>query len=227
MLSDKDIKRLIPDIDFINHKKVFKTWSITRYIKLIEKAKEKEIYFNDFDSINNFFIEDIRLKRILLKYLFYIENKLGAELVSYLIIEKEDVKNIIKKCEFIQIPNNYNDKLEKFSKSLRNFEFKELYELPDKLSFSKKIKLMKLLNFYFKHEKLKKKFWTIFTNDDLFKFAELRNKIVHHNFIILEQNEINEFIKKIIFYIDEEYINEYNKAVNEINNIWKKLKLNI
>ncbi|MGL5357643.1 MAG: hypothetical protein ACRDA7_02425 [Metamycoplasmataceae bacterium] len=227
MLSDKDIKSLIPDIDFINYKKIFETWSITRYIKLIEKAKEKGITFNDFDSVNNFFIEDIRLKRKLLKYLFYIENKLGAELVSYLIVEKEEVKNIMENYEFIQIPNNYNDKLEKFSKSLRNFEFEELYELPDKLSFSKKIKLMKLLNFYFKKGKLEKKFWTVFINEDLFKFAELRNKIVHHNFIILEQNEISELIKKIGLYIDDEYKKEYNETVNEINNVWKKLDLTI
>lgn len=106
-MFDHNKKIFIGDIDCTKFEEKFKIRSLTRYRKLWSDAEKNGYNFESFEEMEEFFKKDIRIKRDVLKNLFYIENKLGAEIVYFLLSEKEYIdkflqKNNSKFC-FIQV----------------------------------------------------------------------------------------------------------------------------
>ena len=209
-MFDQNKKIMVGSIDCTDQRPKFNVRSITRYRHLYQTAIKANYEFEDFQEMDNFFIEDIRMKREVLKYLFYIENKLGAEIVNFLLLEKEFIETIFIDGEFIQINKiKPSSKIEKMNKIIMEKKISKASLLPDNCAFGEKLILQKVLTHYSKllgHSEV-----TITcTMKELKHFKNLRNKIVHHGFILLDGESLLKILRILRKYITIEYIDKYN-----------------
>ncbi len=220
-MFDHNKKILIGDIDCTNFQENFKIRSLTRYRKLWDAAKKIGYKFDNFEEMESVFKEDIRVKRQVLKYLFFIENKLGAEIVYFILLEKDYISKFLdknnKEISFIQInEKNPNSNINEINKSLNGARTNDdINLLTDELTFWKKINFAKVLEYYSKYSSNKKSFDLSFEIKDLRKFNTLRNKIVHHDFILLDKESLMITLNLLKKYISPEYKKKYNSFIKE------------
>ena len=220
-MFDHNNKIFIGDIDCTKFEDKFKIRSLTRYRKLWDTARKNGYKFDNFEEMDNVFKEDIRVKRQVLKYLFFIENKLGAEIVYFILSERDYISNFLEKKNkrilFIQInEKNPNSDIHKINKSLNGRRTNDAVNLlPDELTFSKKINFARVLEYYSKYSSNKKSFGLTFEIKDLRKFNTLRNKIVHHDFILLNKESLMITLNLLKKYISPEYKKKYNSFIKE------------
>lgn len=191
--------------DFENRPE-FKRKSFLLYKKLDRILYDKNIIITDFEELNNWFIKDIRLRRTLLKYISYIENRFGAELINFWYKNQEKIDNLIKNDNFVQfnIKEKWNKDIVYFEKIMVKNKRNLNYQIVDHLTFGDKLTLARILIYYYKINKtnVNLKLELCIKLTDMNKVVSLRNHIVHHGFAI-EHSNINFFLKKLLILVDD------------------------
>lgn len=191
--------------DFENRPE-FKRKSFLLYKKLDKILYDKNIIIDNFEELNNWFIKDIRLRRTLLKYISYIENRFSAELINFWYKNQKKINDLILNQNFIQ----FNSK-EKWNKNIiylneimdKNKE-KVSYHIIDNLTFGDKFTLASILVYYFKINKINVnlKSELFIKLKDVSKIVSLRNHIVHHGFV-MEHKNLTWFLGTLLILVDD------------------------
>lgn len=92
---------------------------------------------------------------------------------------------------------------------------KHIHLIPDELTFSEKINFAKVLKYYSNHISHKINFNLSFDINNLRKINNLRNQIVHHDFILLNQTNLMNVLNLLKKYITLDYSERYDFFVKE------------
>ncbi|MGL5617582.1 MAG: Abi family protein [Metamycoplasmataceae bacterium] len=224
MYKDND-KIMIGNIDCTTYQEKFKVRSITRYKKLYEILKSKGYEVSDFNDLNHIFNRDIRIKLEVLKHLFYIENRLAAEIVNFLQDSEESFIDLVWGANEFKKTNDdwLNDKILKMNGEILNIrryhQFIDLTTLADFLTFGSKIHLSEILRNCIKLHNSNKELKLSFELSELKMFKRFRNKISHNEFIYDENKEIvMKLFNSLEKYITKDFtdkFNEFYKYVDE------------
>ncbi|MGL6125393.1 MAG: Abi family protein [Metamycoplasmataceae bacterium] len=213
-------KIMIGNIDCSDYQEKFKVRSITRYKHLYKILKNKGYFVNDFNDLDHIFNRDIKIKLKLLKHLFYIENRLGAEIVNFLIgCEESFIDSIWDGNEFIRMRTNDNwfeEKVSKFNSEIEKIknhhEDVDLLNLADYLTFGSKIHLLEILKNYIIIENYSKKIMTSSELKELKSFARYRNNITHNEFIYEESKwQLMKLLDSLEKHITKDYTQKFKE----------------
>ncbi|MGL5592140.1 MAG: hypothetical protein ACRDCJ_02145, partial [Metamycoplasmataceae bacterium] len=150
-MSNENNKIMIGNIDCTNYQSKFNVRSITRYKKLYAILEAKGHSIDNFEDLDHIFNRDIKIKLEVLKHLFYIENRLAAEIVNFLLAsEKSFIDLVWGENEFKRTNDDWlNDKIWKMNVEIlnirRHHDFVDLTTLADFLTFGSKIHLCEIL----------------------------------------------------------------------------------
>ena len=220
-MFNENNKIIIGKIDCTAHEDKFYIKSITRYRELETLLRLRGHNLINFLELEQWFIEDIRLRREVAKYIFYIENKVAAEIVNFWLINENLINLIFDKNEnkFIQFnvtkPNNKIIKLNLILNS--NKIIKISPACPDKFTFGEKLLLSEIFRYYYKILKIPNLFELSINPRELKILSSFRNKVVHHEFISLDLELLN-MISILEKHVTEEYIEKFNNYFGSIKN---------
>ncbi|MGL5643355.1 MAG: hypothetical protein ACRCW3_01040, partial [Metamycoplasmataceae bacterium] len=94
-MSNENNKIMIGNIDCTNYQSKFNVRSITRYKKLYAILEAKGHSIDNFEDLDHIFNRDIKIKLEVLKHLFYIENRLAAEIVNFLLASEKSFIDLV------------------------------------------------------------------------------------------------------------------------------------
>ncbi|MGL5205363.1 MAG: Abi family protein [Metamycoplasmataceae bacterium] len=223
-MNNEKNKIMIGNIDCTDYQSKFDVRSITRYQKLYLILKAKGYNVKDFEDLDHIFNRDIKIKLELLKHLFYIENRLAAEIVNFLLeSEKSFIDLVWGANEFKKTDDDWlNDKIWKMNAEILNIrryhEFVDLTTLADFLTFGSKIHLSQILNNCIKLHKVNKDLELSFELSELKMFKRFRNKISHNEFLYDEDKEVvMKLFKSIEKYITSDYMDQFHEFYDYVD----------
>ncbi|MGL5732509.1 MAG: Abi family protein [Metamycoplasmataceae bacterium] len=209
---------MIGDIDCTDQEDKFKVRSVTRYIKLYEILKAKGYIAQDFSDLDHIFNRDIKIKLDVLKHLFYIENRLAAEIVNYLMNSEQSFIDLVWEANEFKRTNDdwLNDKIWKMNTEILNIrkhhDFVDLTTLADFLTFGSKIHLSEILRNCIKLHNNNKELKLSFDLAELKMFKRFRNKISHNEFIYDESKEdVMKLINALEKYITKDFTDKFKE----------------
>ena len=218
---DENFKIMIGKIDCTEYENKFYIKSITRYRELEKLLRVRGHNPTEFTHLEKRFIDDIRLRRKVSEYLFYIENKIAAEIVGFFLSNEKNINLVFDKSnnKFIQFnkekPNNKIIKLNLILNS--NKIIKITHSCPDKLTFGEKLLLSEILRYYHKILKIPNLFKLSINPKELKIFSSFRNKVVHHEIISLDPGLVD-MITMLEKYVTSEYKEKFVDDFGPIKN---------
>ncbi|MGL5205095.1 MAG: Abi family protein [Metamycoplasmataceae bacterium] len=209
---------MIGDIDCTIQQNKFKVRSITRYKRLYEILKNKGHIIRDFKDLDHIFNRDIKIKLEVLQHLFYIENRLAADIVNYLINSEQSFIDLVWGANEFKKTNDdwLNEKIWKMNGEILNIrkyhDFVDLTTLADFLTFGSKIHLSEILRNCIKLHNNNNELKLSFELNELKMFKRFRNKISHNEFIYDESREdVMKLFDTLKRYITPDFMNKFNE----------------